>query len=190
MNKMFSLSSAAFELFSNVFTVVGGCIGLFAIAHPETIADYLGRIDRNVDVIAESIPLWPVVEAISVDFSPPVRANFSINIANPKNLVVDDFVIKAVFDLNDEDKIVPLEGPVLLPPNESVRYQANIIRTPWFMQTLEGQFVGVLFCISGSIEGREDTFYETRKYTFSISTGTATLKDRTFSFQPPNICAS
>ncbi|MGJ8590438.1 MAG: hypothetical protein ACSHXW_20300 [Yoonia sp.] len=173
---------------ANLLTVVGGAIGLYAVAHPETIATYLGRIDHNVDVIAESIPLWPIVESLKTEFKPPRFAGFIIEIANPKNLVVDDFSIRANFNSSNPSDSFGLDGPSLLPPNENVTFAGNIIREPWFMALQRSGTVELQVCMSGSLEGSDEVFYEGRVYSVDLANETSVLSGRKFSLSENSAC--
>ena len=179
-----------FEHSANFLTVVGGAIGLYAVAHPETIATYLNRIDQGVDVIAQSIPLWPVVENLSTQFNPPQSAGFTVQIANPKNLLVDDFSINAKFDLDETAHNFTFEGPNLLPPNEVVTFDVNIIRKSWFMALRRSDAVDLYVCMSGSLEGNDEVFYEGRVYTVNFDDETAVLSGREFSLGEDTACES
>ncbi|UWR32510.1 hypothetical protein K3759_11130 [Sulfitobacter sp. W027] len=173
---------------ANALTVVGGAIGLYAVAHPETIATYLDRIDQNVDIIAESIPLWPVVEGLETQFTPPRFAGFTVEIANPKNLVVNDFSIHAEFNHPSAGESFTLVGPSLLPPNEVVTFSRNIIRKPWFVALQRNGEVQLLVCMSGSLEGNDEVFYEGRLYTVDLAEETSVLSGRKFSLGENSAC--
>lgn len=193
MHSIFSHMSPLAKLIehsANLLTVVGGGIGLYAVAHPETIATYLGRIDQNVDVIAESIPRWPVVETLKAEFSPPIFAGFTIGIANPKNLVVGEFTIEAVLELKDSENSFTLDGPSLLPPNEVVSFTKNIIRENWFMALHRSEAVDLHVCMSGSLEGNNEIFYEGRTYSVNLTEQTSVLSGRKFSLGENSACES
>jgi hypothetical protein len=176
------------EVSANFLTVVGGAVGLYAVTHPETIATYLNRIDNKVDIIAESIPLWPVIDGFQTFFSPPTNAGVSIRISNPKNLVVNDFLVKVSLDIDGERRIFDLNGPGLLPPNEVVAFSRNIIRESWFMSVSNADEVKLNLCMSGSLEGSSAVFYEGRVYTFSFSQNSPILRDRKFSISEDSAC--
>lgn len=188
MLKILGLGGKAFEHGANAFTVIGGCLGLFAIANPETVATYLQRIDEDVSIIAESIPLWPLIGEIKFDFSPPTYAGVSLVVSNPKNLVVNDFSVGINIPLGGEQVRVDLDGPSLLPPNEEIVFSRNIIREPWFRLLEEQQSSEVELCLAGRIEGDEKTFYEGRLYRAFVAEGEMHLLERDFSIGGGDAC--
>lgn len=169
-------------------TVVGGVIGLYAIVHPETIAAYLDRISGDVSAISDSIPRWPVIHEIAYVAQKPVSANISVVVSNPRNVLVENFAAIAFLKLPHGIEAVRLKGAKLIPPNENIRLSSNIIRSQWFPRLDESASVEAKFCFSGVLEGRDETFFETRRYLLSPGASRLELLGREFSLEDRDDC--
>ncbi len=180
--------ATSIELAANLLTVVGGLIGLYAIVYPETIATYLERISSDVSVVADSIPRWPVIHGVSFDVQKPTNATFTVEIANPRNIVVKDFVASAILILPSGSQQYVMEGANLIPPNEDVILEKNVIRMPWFPEMEALETVQMKLCFGGRLEGDRKPFFETREYELSSNSGNLALVSREFSSDRDKSC--
>jgi len=188
MRNVLSSLKNAVEVGANVLTIFGGLLGLYAIAHPETIATYLDRISGDVGAIAESIPRWPVIESVAYQANPPLAAAITVELSNPRNVLVKEFFGTASFELNGQNITLPLGPPAIIPPNEDVALKNNFIREDWFPELEDQAELAVQLCFGGRLEGSENRFYETRKYLLKPKREVLTLTERTFSSASSELC--
>ncbi len=181
---------------------ITGVISAYAVFSPETVGKYLEevsasmtKVEAGVDVIAQSIPLWPLINQFEVEFAPPSLATISFSLSNPKNLLVEDFRTRATIRLESGSKEIPIVAPSVIPPNDSISASANIIREDWFMEALKAKDATLDVCFSGKLEnimGRSETenriFMERRIYTVSLESGSTLLVAREFSSNIGEAC--
>lgn len=171
---------------ANYVTVFGGATVVAVVIEPEILRGYLDKISSDVSVIAESIPVWPILSNYKFDFLPPQHAELSFDIVNPRNLVVRDYLVEGKYSSLKGTYSVKFDGPKLVPPNEEVSYVANIIREPWFFEA--GKEFDFQLCLSGEIEGNGTRFLERRVYRLSVDMSDARLTDREFELDAGASC--
>ena len=184
---------------------------IWAWVNPGAVANYMLEVQRfaaeasvqleaieeagqttatNTSTIAQSIAVWPTFSTLSFEFSPPAIGAFSIDVENPRNLVVREFSAQIYLKGSIAGTMVPLEGGKLIPPNESYTLSADIIREDWFQKkylNYDGQ--ELTLCISGLVEGDASTFFESRTYSVNEFGDVGSLLDRVFSIgQPSESC--
>ena len=160
--------------------VLGATGIVYAIAYPETVNTYLQRISTDVSSITESIPLWPVIEEASYSYDIPRFAGFSMQIANPKNIIIKNFQVTGEIQFSDRNQPFSFITPNLMPPNEHIYVKANVIREPWFPNFSNRSTSLVNICFQGVLEGEEENFVERRVYSVQPQNAVLTLKQRTF----------
>ena len=185
---LFKGLAPAFDFFANALTVAGGLVGVVAITNPETVAAYLEKISGDVGVIAQSIPRWPVIHDVEFIMDRPSLAALSVELANPRNIVVEDFKASAIFSLQETSIQVVLDGASMIPPNEEVALSANVIRKPWFPAFERQEEVDLRLCFSGQLEGEKEPFFETRAYSLHPEFGKLKLTGREFSSEQLEVC--
>jgi hypothetical protein len=161
--------------------VLGATGIVYAIAYPETVNTYLQRISTDVSSISESIPLWPVIEQASYSHDIPRFSGFSMQISNPKNIIVEDFAVFGEIQFAESKQQFSFTAPNLVPPNEYINVKANIIREPWFPKFSDLSSALVTICFQGVLEGEAENFVENRVYSVGPQNASLTLKNREFS---------
>lgn len=173
---------------------ITGVISAYAVFSPETVGTYLekvtasmNRLAEGVDVIAQSVPLWPLIDRFEVEFAPPSQATIGFSLSNPKNLLVEDFRAAATLVLDSGSREIALIAPTVIPPNDRIIASANIIREDWFIEALKTRDATLRVCFSGQLEaapwqsGPQDRiFSERRTYSVTLETGSTLLIERTF----------
>lgn len=185
---LFKRLAPAVDFSANALTIAGGLVGVVAIANPETVSAYLDKISGEVGVIAQSIPRWPVIHDVEFVIDRPSSAALSLELANPRNIVVEDFKASAFFSLQETSAQVSLDGANMIPPNEDVVLSANIIRMPWFPALERREEVALRLCFSGQLEGEKEPFFETRAYRLRPELGKLKLTGREFSSEQFEVC--
>lgn len=147
---------------ANIVTIAGGLTAATIVIEPDILKAYLDKIGSDVNVIAQSVPLWPVLEDMSFYFTPPSSALLSFVVQNPRNLVINDFEVQGSYQAISSSSFFEFDGPALVPPTETVSFSAEIIREPWFFNA--GSEFQIQICLSGSIEGHQGRFFEKRSY--------------------------
>lgn len=171
---------------ANYVTVFGGVTVVAVVIEPEILRDYLDKISNDVSVIAESIPVWPILSNYKFEFLPPQKAELSLDIVNPRNLVVHDYLVEGKYSSLEGVYSLKFDGPELVPPNEEVSYVANIIREPWFFEA--GKEFDFHLCLSGEIEGSGNRFLERRVYRLSVDMADPRLTRREFELDAGTSC--
>jgi len=187
---------------SAISGAVAGVLAVIAISSPDTVANYLNSVnermssvdqsiasvDRGVTLMAEAVPLWPIIDNLSVNFTPPSVALISASIVNPKNILIDEFRMTAKVEVSDDLHKVNLDYPAIIPPNSAIEPKGNMIREPWFMSALNGGEASLYLCLSGRLEGNDIIFSEQRVYKIIIKDSIARLSERSFELGDESSC--
>lgn len=138
--------------------------------------------------MAEAVPLWPIIESLSVNFTPPTCAVISASITNPKNISIDEFRMTGQVEVSDNLDEINLDYPKIIPPNSEVESKGNMIRKRWFVGALNSREVSLYLCLSGRLEGNETIFSEQWIYTMNIADSIARLSKRNFELGDNSSC--
>lgn len=181
---------------ANALSIALGVVGIYALTQPEWVTIYLSRINKDVDTILQSIPLWPIVDEVEFHFDPPRFAGLTLNISNPRNILIRDFSIKGRVPLAEATHRFDVEGPAILPPNETLKFSQNVIRTQWFIPAKQQGSFPMMLCFSGVLEQQAEVdgsdqpkpFFEGRTYQVNMEVGDALIQERRFSFDAKEAC--
>lgn len=185
-----------FGIAANVLTIALGVVGIYALTQPELVTTYLSRINKDVDTMLQSIPQWPLVEEVEFRFDPPRFAGLALTISNPRNILIQDFSVIGRVSLAEKTHKFTVEGPAILPPNETLKFSQNVIRAQWFMPAKRQGKFPMMLCFSGVLEQQSDMadgdkpkpFYEGRTYQVDMDKGDALIQERRFSFDSEEAC--
>jgi hypothetical protein len=177
---MIGIIGSGVGFLANMVTVLGASGIIYAIAYPETVASILDRMSDKVDIISESVPLWPVLDNMSYVNSLPEMAGIHIDISNPKNILIQSFFGTYQFKIDGVDYSGVFDVPAIFPPNETVVIRENINRENWFPRLLKSDDILVSVCFEGVFEGRESVFQERREYSLEPRSQRLQLLSREF----------
>lgn len=198
INLVKTILRAAVDLFDSTNKVVDFCgnlgvlgawlLGGYVVLNPDVLAEYLKSIQQDVDVIAESIPLWPTIASFDVSFDPPRSASVSLVVENPKNSLLHEFEGHLALSFSGRREVLRLGGAGVIPPNENVELAHNFIREPWLPELVQTSTANATLCLSGVLEGTEDKFYEYRVYELALTSEKTSLINREFAFEDRGLC--